>query len=210
MRHTRALLVAVTALAWQCGAAQPGDWGACPRDALRGLLEASAEHREVSDLAAVERDVLRLCNARQTLVNKIVEGEARLAELRGEERVASTGSNGPVMVAAVEAAPVKSDERAEADVVVEAQDPVEERSMVFVDPLVVEAEATADPALSWTTVYGSAGDWIAGVSDGERVWFVREGDALPSGEKVVAVRVRPPAVTISRDGSRWQLPGPGG
>ena len=66
------------------------------------------------------------------------------------------------------------------------------------------------PRLSWLTVYGSAGEWVAGVSDGAKVWYVRAGDVLPSGVKVVSVRVRPAGVEVGRNGEQWQIPGPAG
>ena len=200
---------AVLCLAGSSVYGQPEGWGACPREALTRMLEASVEHRQVSDIAAIERDVLRLCNARQELVNRIFEGEARLAELRGAGAVATTTPAGAVLVAAAQDAPAKSDEREEVELVVEPPEPVDEALDGFVDPVLVEAQEAPAPALSWTTVYGSAGEWIAGVSDGVQVWYVRQGDALPTGERVVSVRVRPPGVAVGHNGQVWQLPGPG-
>ena len=74
----------------------------------------------------------------------------------------------------------------------------------------VVVRTPAPPVLRWTTVYGSAGDWMAIVTDGVKVWYVRAGDALPSGFRVVSVRVRPPGVALGRNGTAWQLPGPDG
>ncbi len=196
--------------AFSCGAAaQDGGWGACPREALTRMFEASAEYAEVADIAAIEREVLRLCNLRQGLINKIVEGEARLAELRGQETPTGSGTGAVEAVPlarATESAPAKK--VAPVAAVVEEEEEAEEEAPPA-EPVVVEVARAAAPPLRWTSVYGSAGEWIAGVSDGERVWFVRAGDALPSGERVVDVRVRPPGVTVRREGTRWQLPGPG-
>lgn len=192
--------------ALSCSAtAQDGGWGACPRDALTRMFEASAEYAEVADIAAIEREVLRLCNVRQGLINQIVEGEARLAELRGQAIPTGSGTGAVVPLARdMESAPAKKAEPVAA--VVEEEPEAEE--VPPAESMVVEVVQAAAPPLRWTSVYGSAGEWIAGVSDGERVWFVRPGDALPSGERVVDVRVRPPGVTVRRDGTPWQLPGP--
>ena len=48
------------------------------------------------------------------------------------------------------------------------------------------------------------------VTDGAKVWYVRAGDMLPAGIRVVRVRERPPGVRVSRNGEDWQIPGPGG
>lgn len=195
--------------ALSCSAtAQDGGWGACPRDALTRMFEASAEYAEVADIAAIEREVLRLCNVRQGLINQIVEGEARLAELRGHGTPTGSGTGAVVPVPLtrdMESAPAKKAEPVAA--VVEEEPEAEEVSPA--EPIVVEVVQAVAPPLRWTSVYGSAGEWIAGVSDGEQEWFVRPGDALPSGEQVMEVRVHPPGVTVDRAGTRWQLPGPG-
>ena len=70
--------------------------------------------------------------------------------------------------------------------------------------------AAAKPALFWFSIYGPAGALTAGVSDGAAVWWVREGDGLPGGERVVTIGVRPTRVVLSGSGPlgyRSRVPG---
>lgn len=192
---------------WGTGVfAQDVSEDACPRDALRQMMSAAAAHGAVGDVAAIELEVLRLCTQRQALIVKIAEGEARLAELRGV--APATLVPAATMRAPVEALPPPA--KVSAPVVNRPITPPEPS----IDPLPqVDAPAPvarAAPALRWTAVWGSAGEWTAGVTDGAAVWYVRPGDALPSGVRVVSVRVRPPGVAVGRNGRAWQLPGPGG
>ena len=46
-----------------------------------------------------------------------------------------------------------------------------------------------------------AGDLRAGVTDGRRTWFVREGDPLPGGIRVGRIAARPPGVRIEGGGA---------
>ena len=174
--------------------------GACPRVSFRAMFAAAADYDEVGDLAAIEREALTLCLRRQELINQIVAGELALAELvSGPEEVVAEA-----LVQAVEAIadlPAKAAGAVDATV---AETPA------FVEPEpVVVVRPEPDPVFRWTMVYGSAGDWIAGITDGAKVWWVREGDALPSGVEVVAVRLRPPGVEVRSEGREWLLPGPG-
>ena len=59
-----------------------------------------------------------------------------------------------------------------------------------------KADTPKPPAWSWFSIIGTAGDLRAGVSDGSRVWFVREGDRLPGAVTVERIAVRPPGVHI--------------
>lgn len=155
------------------------------------MMAEAAAYNAVGDVAAIELEVLKLCNRRQALIVSLVEGEARLAELRG----------------AGEAAQVEESESMEA--LVAGMAPPEKA--VVVEPPPPPAPVPAQPpALRWTTVYGSAGEWVAGVTDGVNVWHVREGDLLPSGLEVVAVRLSPPGVSVQWEGAWWALPGPSG
>ena len=49
---------------------------------------------------------------------------------------------------------------------------------------------------------GMAGDLRAGVTDGRRVWFVREGDPLPGDVRVGRIAARPPGVQIEGSDDR--------
>ena len=59
-----------------------------------------------------------------------------------------------------------------------------------------KADTPKPPAWSWFSIIGTAGDLRAGVSDGSRVWFVREGDRLPGAVTVERIAVRPPGVHV--------------
>ena len=188
-------------------AAQDASGDGCPRDALRQMMSTAAAHDEVADVASIELEVLRLCTVRQNLLVKIAEGESRLAELRG------VSSAAPAAVA------VMSPPQESLPPPAKATQPVIEQSealpALLAPPARVEspsavARAPALAQLRWTTVYGSAGEWTASVTDGAQVWYVRAGDVLPSGVTVESVRVRPPGVAVGRNGKAWQLPGPDG
>ena len=56
--------------------------------------------------------------------------------------------------------------------------------------------APAAPRHGWFSILGMAGDLRAGVTDGRRVWFVREGDPLPGDVRVGRIAARPPGVQI--------------
>ena len=205
-----AVVVGGGVLAWWSGAfAQEAPEDACPRAALRQMMSTAAAHDAVGDVASIELEVLRLCTQRQDLIVKVAEGEARLAELRGVVPAGTVAASVAAMRAPVEVLPAPAKASALADA--RREDPV----MKFAPPPRAEtARVVVRPAprqeLRWTTVYGSAGDWTARVTDGVKVWYVRPGDGLPLGFKVVSVRVRPPGVEVGRNGTAWQLPGPDG
>ena len=201
-KWVKAVLVASLTVGGSAGTfAQDAPEDACPRAALRQMLSTAAAHDAVADVAAIELEVLRLCTARQDLIVKIAQGESRLAELRGVAAAASP----PVGTVAVMSPP-------EETLPPPAKAAAPERLLPppSVEPPRAVVRAPARPALRWTTVYGSAGAWTAGVTDGVEVWYVRPGDVLPSGFTVESVRVRPPGVAIGRNGTTWQLPGPDG
>ena len=56
--------------------------------------------------------------------------------------------------------------------------------------------APATPRYGWFSIVGMAGDLRAGVTDGRRVWFVREGDPLPGDVRIGRIAARPPGVQI--------------
>ena len=203
-----AVLVGGGVLAWSSVAfAQDAAEDGCPRAALRQMMSVGARHDAIADVAALELEVLELCVERQGLIVQIVEGNRELAGFRGSRPEGATGSGAltepggvalppPAKAAGaevVEDRPEQWEEREEAPVRAPAQEPVVRR-----------------PRLSWLTVYGSAGEWVAGVSDGAKVWYVRAGDVLPSGVRVVWVRVRPAGVAVRHEGEEWQIPGPSG
>ena len=201
-----ALIALVTIGGWGGVAAQDASGDGCPRDALRRMMASAVAHDAVADVAAIELEVLRLCTVRQNLIVQIAQGEARLGELRGV--AAAHTAPAPVVVMAPPAEALPPPVKATAPVVVRPEAPPE-RLPSPSDAGGAGEPAPAVPALRWTTVYGSAGEWTARVTDGVEVWHVRAGDALPAGFEVVSVRVRPPGVAVGRGGTAWQLPGPG-
>ena len=66
--------------------------------------------------------------------------------------------------------------------------------------------APAAPRYGWFSIVGMAGDLRAGVTDGHRVWFVREGDPLPGDVRVGRIAARPPSVQIEGADDSTALP----
>ena len=200
-----ALCALFAAVAWPQGAvAQDRErFGGCPRVSFRAMFEAAADHDEVGDLAAIERDALALCVRRQELINEIVAGEETLVAF-----IAKSATEPSVRsVAEVDALPAKAVSVADAVPVVDPE-PVTDPEPVVDPGEVIVVPVREEPELSWTVVYGGGGEWIAGITDGMKVWYVRPGDELPSGVRVVSVRLRPPGVKVRIEGDSWFLPGP--
>ena len=154
----------------------------CPRALLGSLLAEAAETGDAVSALAIERETLALCRERQEIVNGIVTLENELEALRAAWREAAAGSAAP------EDAPY-----------IEESTPVTVVRRLDFPPEDAEAETpvpeeSPPPAYAWFSIIGSAGDLQAGVSDGARVWFVREGDRLPGGVTIEGIDARPPAV----------------
>ena len=162
------------------------------------MFAAAADHDEVGDIAAIERDALELCARRQEIITDIVEGEKALVAFV----VRSTPEPPLEPVGAIAGLPAKAGTEEVVEPAVESPAGADEEAMIVVP-------VPEPPELRWTVVYGAAGEWIAGISDGTRVWYVRPGDELPSGVRVLSVRVRPPGVKVRGDEEDWFLPGPG-
>lgn len=199
-------------LVWGTGVfAQDAPEDACPRAALRQMMATAAAHDAVADVASIELEVLRLCTVRQALIVKIAEGESRLAELRGVAAASPSPAPAAVAVMSPPEETLPPPAKATQPVVVEPEaQPARWVPPPRVEPARAVVRAPARPEYRWTTVYGSAGEWTASVTDGAQVWYVRPGDVLPSGFTVESVRVRPPGVAVGRNGAAWQLPGPDG
>ena len=154
----------------------------CPRTLLTALLAGAAETGDAVSALAIERETLALCRERQEIVTGIVtlEGELRalLAGSRGETAAPAHSAVAPLVK---ESTPVR---------VVRHLSPSPARE----EP--AKADAPPPPAWSWFSIIGTAGDLRAGVSDGSRVWFVREGDRLPGAVTVERIAVRPPGVHV--------------
>ena len=166
-----------------------GQRGVAP---VRCCLRCSqARRRRAVSALAIERETLALCRERQEIVTGIVtlEGELRalLAEARDEAaRTAATATDVTVAEPPIvkESTPVR---------VVRHLPPSPERE----EPAeAAKADTPKPPAWSWFSIIGTAGDLRAGISDGARVWFVREGDRLPGAVTVERIDARPPGVHV--------------
>ena len=157
----------------------------CPRALLTALLEGAAETGDAVSALAIERETLALCRERQEIVTGIVtlEGELRalLAESRGETAETASSAVAPIVK---ESTPVR---------VVRHLSPSPDRAEPA-EP--ARVDTPKPPAWSWFSIIGTAGDLRAGISDGARVWFVREGDRLPGAVTVERIDARPPGVHV--------------
>ena len=157
----------------------------CPRALLSALLAGAAETGDAVSALAIERETLALCRERQEIVTGIVtlEGELRalLAEARDDTAAPAHSAVAPIVK---ESTPVR---------VVRHLSPSPDRA----EPAeAAKADTPKPPAWSWFSIIGTAGDLRAGVSDGSRVWFVREGDRLPGAVTVERIAARPPGVHV--------------
>ena len=157
----------------------------CPRALLSVLLAGAAETGGAVSALAIEREILGLCRERQEIVTGIVtlEGELRalLAESRGETAAPAHSAVAPIVK---ESTPVR---------VVRQLSPSPDRA----EPAeAAKADTPKPPAWSWFSIIGTAGDLRAGISDGSRIWFVREGDRLPGAVTVERIAARPPGVHV--------------
>ena len=175
------------------------DWSLnCPRPHLRELLLAEAGAGGAMAALGIEREVLVLCAERQRLVEGLLTGERRLAELLPRSRLSIRSPVPlPPEPAAAEvpepqpAPPAPDPEPAVADA---AEPPPEP------EPAVAEAADPAPPPLrdllppaehGWFWLIGSGADLRAGLTDGAEVWFVRAGDAVPGLGTVSRIRGAP-------------------
>ena len=156
----------------------------CPRAVLTRLLAGAARREDALSALAIEHETLKLCRERQTIVTGIFETEARLRALRAPaEPAAATGDRSagrtvPTVPAVPTVRPVLPQLR---------------------PPPAGTAPKPARPApprYGWFSIVGMAGALRAGVTDGRRVWFVREGDPLPGDVRVGRIAARPPGVEI--------------
>lgn len=179
---------------WAPGAAPPfipaSVIEGCPRGVLTRLLADAASKEDALSALAIEHETLKLCHERQRIVAGIFETEARLRELRMPvDPPPAAISRSPVPVSAV----------------------MPQLSTAVTSTLaattVPEPGKTSpkQPRYGWFSIVGMSGDLRAGVTDGQRVWFVREGDALPGEVRVGRIAARPPGVRL-KGGEDGQLP----
>ena len=164
----------------------------CPRDLLTRLLAGVAERQDALSALAIERETLKLCQERQLIVTGIFETEARLRALRAPAEPAAANRSPAVAATVPSVIPQLN--------TVPAKLPA--------PSTIARKPAKAAPArqrYGWFSIVGMAGDLRAGVTDGRRVWFVREGDPLPGDVRVGRIAARPPGVHI-KGGDESALP----
>ena len=153
----------------------------CAIELLRTRLAGAVAGDDVLTAVALEDELLRLCQRRQQLVADVLHTELLLASLVADG--AETGSSLPVEAPPPPpAAPPAAllDQLAEA-----AAEPAEPEPRV--DPA---------PPYTWFNILGMAGNLRAAVTDGGHVWWVREGDWLPGGWRVIRIASTPPGVSL--------------
>ena len=155
----------------------------CPRDLLTRLLAGVAERQDALSALAIEHETLKLCHERQLIVTGIFETEAQLRALRTPAEPAAANRSLAVAATVASVMPQLN--------TVPAKLPAP--STTAGKPA---KAAPAAPRHGWFSILGMAGDLRAGVTDGRRVWFVREGDPLPGDIRVGRIAARPPGVQI--------------
>ena len=159
----------------------------CPRALLRRLLAGAVDESGALSALAIEREALTLCRERQEIVAGLFETEARLRELRAPAEVPPAAGPAPA-VSESPAFDPDSPSRLRAALAAAAGTP----------------EAARPPDYGWFSIIGSKGALRAGVTDGQHVWFVREGDPLPGGTAVAAIAGRPPGVRVTAPGKNGE------
>ena len=154
----------------------------CPRDLLTRLLAGVANKEDALSALAIEQETLKLCHERQLIVTGIFETEAQLRSLRTPAEPAAVNRSPaaatvPSVMPQLNTVPAKLPAPSTT-----ARKPAK--------------AAPAAPRYGWFSILGMAGDLRAGVTDGHRVWFVREGDPLPGDVRVGRIAARPPGVQI--------------
>ena len=155
----------------------------CPRDLLTRLLAGVAERQDALSALAIEHETLKLCHERQLIVTGIFETEGQLRALRTPAEPAAANRSSAVSATVPSVMPQLNTVPAK----------------LLAPSTTVRKPAKAAPAApryGWFSILGTAGDLRAGVTDGRRIWFVREGDPLPGDVRVGRIAARPPGVQI--------------
>ena len=160
----------------------------CPRDLLTRLLAGVAERQDALSALAIEHETLKLCHERQLIVTGIFETEAQLRALRAPAEPAAANRSPAVAATVPSVMPQLNKVPAKLPPSTTAQKPAK--------------AAPAAPRYGWFSIVGMAGDLRAGVTDGRRVWFVREGDPLPGDVRISRIAARPPGVQIEGSDDR--------
>ena len=148
----------------------------CPRGALTALLAGATERTDAASALAIERETLTLCRERQEIVTRIFQLEEELTALLGK--------------------PEDSPATAPAEETDAAPRVISQLGSLggIGQPAPSRKAAEPPPSYAWFSIIGTPGRLRAGVSDGRRAWFVREGDRLPGAGVVERIAARPPGV----------------
>ena len=186
----------------------------CPLDELRAAFQEVLEARTtvVIDYLTLENEVLRVCDARQVLVNRLLNTTASVeksaSELLAKKSQIVAKEWAAAEVALLEAkqladaeaqrAIARSQQIATANVVVDKSPEGTDQPAPSVQPVAV---ASCRPDYRVTSILGAAGTTRANIvgPTGDS-YSVAAGDALPFGVKIVAVGQG--LVTIEFDGKR--------
>lgn len=186
----------------------------CPLEELRAAFQEVLEARTtvVIDYLTLENEVLRVCDARQVLVNRLLNTtasvEKRASELLAKKSQIVAKEWAAAEVAVLEAkqladaesqrAIARSQQIATANVVVDKTPEGTDQPAPSVQPV---AAASCRPDYRVTSILGAAGTTRANIvgPTGDS-YSVAAGDALPFGVKIVAVGQG--LVTIEFDGKR--------
>ena len=193
----------------QAAAAESG----CPRAALAALFATSTDAKGIGPALALERETLVLCKERAQIAAEIFELENKLREAAGAAagQADADASAPPEEVPEVDSASFASQlstppAASPASLPPPALKLPAPASAPPAAPPGPVAKAEPDPApaaeapppqrFAWFSIIGAAGRLQAGISDGEGVWFVAEGDSI-GGATVERIRSRPPAVLLT-------------
>jgi hypothetical protein len=181
----------------------------CPLDELRAAFREVLEARTtvVIDYLTLENEVLRVCDARQVLVNRLLNTtasvEKRASELLAKKSNIVAKEWAASEVAVLEAERLALEERTRAARVIEAksEDNPDFNTEAVSSNLPKASIASCRPDYRVTSIVGSAGKARANIlgPNGDS-YSVAAGDALPFGVKILAVGQG--LVTIEYDGGR--------
>ncbi len=152
----------------------------CPRDMLAALLAGATDRTDAVSALAIERETLALCRERQEVVTGIVELESEL------KAVLAASNTAP----AAAAPGAEDDGTAASSVVARLQ------SLAGTGDAPSKKAGKPKRSYAWFSILGTPGRLTAGVSDGARAWWVREGDRLPGAGRIERIAARPPEVRL--------------
>ena len=209
-------------------AATPSPYGtladiqACPYKQIRAAYDEAVTGKDVLDTLAVEREILILCDERNTLVAKLLEGEDRLADLLTPDTAPTVAVTGSIEECTSTTVPLDrlnvSPDQATETAASSSTD--EDQAEAAADPQLAQSaiSATAPPAPAqceplYATRYVSPGSAEAGSTAQAGITdttsgtdlTVKVGDILTGG--YVVKTITNSGVTLSRDNQILPLPG---